>query len=207
MELEQVDQVDDAGARPVTDAGTAAPSVVVRPAAGRADAASIQTIYEPWVRDTAITFEEVVPTVDEVLARMNAHLRKPWLIAEIDGEPAGYAYASQHAARSAYRWSADVSVYLRADRRGRGLGRLLYDRLISEVRALGYVTLFAGITQPNQASVGLHTAVGFRLAGVHPNTGHKFGRWHDVAWYVLPPVGGPPANPAEPREWTPSPVG
>ncbi|WP_307874122.1 MULTISPECIES: N-acetyltransferase family protein, partial [unclassified Frankia] len=98
------------------------------------------------------------------------------------GEPAGYPYASRHAPRAAYRWSADVSVYLKENPRGGGLGRLLYDRLIPEVRAGGYVTLFAGITQPNLASVGLHTALGFQLIGIHPNIGYKFGRWHDVGW-------------------------
>ncbi|OHV42057.1 MULTISPECIES: GNAT family N-acetyltransferase [Pseudofrankia] len=183
---------------------TAESQIVIRPAAGRGDAAIIREIYAPWILETAISFEEAVPSVDEMLERMNARPRMPWLIAEVDGEPAGYAYASRHAARAAYRWSADVSVYLTKGQRGRGLGRRLYDHLIPEVRALGYVTLFAGVTHPNPASVGLHTAVGFQLAGVHPNTGYKFDRWHDVGWYVLTPDGGPPATPAEPLEWDPS---
>jgi phosphinothricin acetyltransferase len=182
----------------------AASQTVIRPAAGRGDAAIIREIYAPWVLETAISFEEAVPSVEDMLGRMNGRPRLPWLIAEVDGEPAGYAYASKHAARAAYRWSADVSVYLNADQRGRGLGRRLYGELIAEVRALGYVTLFAGITQPNPASVGLHRAVGFELAGIHPNTGYKFKRWHDVGWYALPVAGGPPAHPAEPLDWEPT---
>jgi len=178
--------------------------IVIRPAAGQDDAAIIRDIYAPWILETAISFEEVVPNVEEMLSRMEARPRMPWLIAEVDGEPAGYAYASKHAARAVYRWSADVSVYLKAGQRGRGLGRRLYDALIPEVRALGYVTLFAGITHPNPASVGLHSALGFQLLGVHPNTGYKFGRWHDVGWYALSPPVGPPAAPSEPLEWTPA---
>lgn len=183
--------------------GAGATEIVVRPASGRADAAVIQAIYEPWVERTAVSFEELVPAADDILARMEARPRLPWLIVEVGGEPAGYAYASRHAARAAYRWSADVSVYLKQEHRGKKLGRLLYDRLIPQVRALGYVTLFAGITQPNPASVGLHSALGFQLIGIHPATGYKFGRWHDVGWYALTPA-DPPATPAEPREWTPT---
>ncbi|MDT3444313.1 MULTISPECIES: GNAT family N-acetyltransferase [unclassified Pseudofrankia] len=191
--------IQRADAPPATES-----QIVIRPAVGRADAAIIREIYAPWILETAISFEEVVPSVDEMLGRMDARPRMPWLIAEVDGEPAGYAYACKHAARAAYRWSADVSVYLKAGQRGRGLGRRLYAQLIPQVRALGYVTLFAGVTHPNPASVGLHSAVGFELVGVHPNTGHKFGRWHDVGWYALSPAGDPPPAPAEPLEWDPS---
>jgi phosphinothricin acetyltransferase len=176
------------------------PQLVIRPAAGPADAAVIQEIYAPWVTDTAISFEETPPSTQEILARMEARPRLPWLIAEVDGEPTGYAYASRHAARWAYRLSADVSVYLRGDQRGRGVGRSLYEALIPQVQALGYVSLFACIALPNPASVALHTAVGFQPAGVHPNAGHKFDRWHAVGWYVLTPDTAP-VNPDEPREW------
>ncbi|MEX5634907.1 GNAT family N-acetyltransferase [Parafrankia sp. FMc2] len=189
--------------QPVGDrtTGTATSTeIAVRSASGQADAAFIQSVYRPWVERTAASFEEVTPSVEDILARMEARPRLPWLIVEVDREAAGYAHASRHAPRTAYRWSADVSVYLKAEHRGRGLGRVLYERLIPEVRALGYVSLFAGITQPNPASVALHTALGFQLIGIHPNTGHKFGRWHDVGWYIQSPP-NPPQSPVEPRDW------
>ncbi|KPM57080.1 GNAT family N-acetyltransferase [Frankia sp. CcI49] len=173
---------------------------VVRPAR-LSDAAAIRAIYAPYVLETPITFEVEVPGEEVMRARMTARPLMPWFVAEIEGEVAGYAYASQHRERAAYRWSADVSIYLAGRQRRRGLGRLLYTRLIDEVRTLGYVTLFAGIALPNEASVGLHTALGFRPVGVYPAVGHKAGRWHDVGWYALLPPGSPPADPAEPREW------
>ena len=176
-------------------------TTVIR-AASMSDAASIRAVYAPYVCDTSITFEEEVPSVAEFAARISAKPRLPWLIAEYDGRTAGYAYASKHRARASYRWSADVSVYLDADCHGRGVGRALYDRLLAEVRELGYITVFAGITMPNPASVGLHRSAGFEPVGTYRNVGYKQNSWHDVSWWTLPLVAEPPANPAEPREWS-----
>src|SRR5579885_713547 len=91
-----------------------------------------------------------------IARRMAAAPRLPWLVAERAGQITGYAYASAHRARAAYRWSADVSVYLDPGERGQGTGRALYARLLEIVRELGYVNAYAGITLPNPASVGLH---------------------------------------------------
>ena len=107
---------------------------------------------------------------------------------------------SAHRQRPAYRWSADCSVYLVPRYRSRGLGRRLYERLIGEVRDLGYVSLFAGIALPNAPSVGLHEAMGFRVVGVFSNVGYKLGSWRDVGWWQLPLRDVPPA-PTEPRPW------
>ncbi|MBX6388966.1 MAG: N-acetyltransferase [Frankia sp.] len=211
MELEPIDPAAPAtraASAHVAHPNGAAPSVRagevrIRAADGWEDAAAIRAIYAPWVLETPISLEEEVPSVETIHERMTARPRMPWLIAEVDGEIAGYAYASKHHQRSAYRWSADVSIYLSAGHRGRGIGRTLYDHLIPEARRLGYVTLFAGVTHPNPASIGLHTSVGFRLIGIHPAAGYKLGRWWDVGWYALPPAGSPPARPSEPEEWAP----
>ena len=131
---------------------------------------------------------------------MNARPRLPWLVAVQGDDVLGFAYASGHRARDAYRWAADASVYLDVSQRGRGIGRALYDALVPMVRELGYVTLHAGIALPNDASRRLHESMGFELVGVYRNVGYKTGAWHDVGWWQLP-LREPPADPDEPREW------
>jgi L-amino acid N-acyltransferase YncA len=186
------------GSRPVT-------GIIVR-AAVPEDAGAISAIYAPVVMATAISFEETPPAPAEISRRMLASPRLPWLVAEAGrdagraGRIAGYAYASAHRARAAYRWSADSSVYLDPEFRSRGLGRLLYEHLIDEVRALGYLSLFAGIALPNPASVGLHEALGFQPVGVFRNVGYKHGAWRDVGWWQRP-LRDPPPAPDEPRAW------
>ena len=173
--------------------------IVVRDATP-ADAGDIAAIYAPVVGKTAISFEETPPGPGEIARRMRATPRLPWLIADDAGRVAGYAYASAHRARPVYRWSADCSVYLDPRYRSRGLGRLLYEHLITEVSNLGYISLFAGIALPNVASVGLHEAMGFRLVGVFLNVGYKLGAWRDVGWWQLPLCEGPP-SPDDPLPW------
>jgi L-amino acid N-acyltransferase YncA len=168
-----------------------------------ADAESIAAIYAPVVTGSAISFEETPPGPDEIGRRMLASPRLPWLVADDAGRVAGYAYASVHRQRPSYRWAADCSVYLDPAYRGRGLGRLLYEPLISEMRDLGYVSLFAGIALPNAASVGLHEAMGFRPVGVFSDVGYKLGSWRDVGWWQLRPR-EVPAAPEEPRPWDPA---
>ena len=176
-------------------------TIMVR-AAVPADAPAVAAIYAPVVTDTAISFEEQPPTPDEIGRRMLARPRLPWLVADDGGRVAGYAYASAHRARPAYRWSADCSVYLDPAYRGQGLGRRLYQQLITEVRDLGYRTLFAGIALPNPASVGLHEALGFTPAGVFRDVGWKLGAWRDVGWWQRSlDITGSGADPAEPRAW------
>jgi len=172
---------------------------VVRDATA-ADAGDIAAIYAPVVGKTAISFEETPPGPGEIGRRMRATPRLPWLIADDAGHVAGYAYASAHRARPAYRWSADCSVYLDPGYRSRGLGRLLYEQLITEVSNLGYISLFAGIALPNVASVGLHEAMGFRPVGVFRNVGYKLGAWRDVGWWQLPLCEGP-SSPDDPLPW------
>lgn len=164
-------------------AGGGAPRLLLR-AATTADAAEIEAIYAPIVRDTPISFETEPPTVAEIERRIAATLpRYPYLVAESDGRFAGYAYASEHRARLAYRTSADVTVYVAADMRGRGIGRALYEALLPDLAGRGYHLATAGITLPNAASVALHEAVGFTRAGVFTEVGYKLGAFHDVGWW------------------------
>jgi L-amino acid N-acyltransferase YncA len=175
----------------------------LRPAQPEVDAERVAEIYRPAVEGSYISFEEVVPTADEMAERMNRVLaRLPWLVAEDEsGLVVGYAYASPHRERAAYRWSVDISVYVDPGRRGRGIGRALYDELLEQLRGLGFVNVYAGVTLPNPASVALHEAIGMTRVGVYHRVGYKLGEWRDVAWFELrltEPATNPPAEPAQP---------
>lgn len=159
--------------------------LLIRPAEPR-DAAALAEIYAPSVRERPTSFELDAPDTAEMaqrLARVSAMW--PWLAAESGGELLGYCYASAFAERAAYRWSVTTTVYVRDAAQRRGLGRALYQRLFEILRRQGAVMAFAGITLPNEASVGLHRALGFAPVGVYPRAGFKLGRWWDVAWFGL----------------------
>jgi len=151
-----------------------------------ADAAALAAIYAPIVRDTTISFEVEPPAPDEMARRIAATLPVyPWLVAEQEGRVIGYAYASRHRDRAAYRWSVDVSAYVDEHVRRCGLGRALYERLISILQRQGFHAAFAGIALPNEPSVGLHEAVGFQPVGIYKEVGFKQGQWRDVGWWRL----------------------
>ncbi|MEQ8858196.1 MAG: N-acetyltransferase family protein [Pseudomonadales bacterium] len=157
------------------------------------DAAVLLAIYAPIVRDTAISFETTAPGEAEFAGRIaasNAH--HAWLLAERDGVIAGYAYATAYRARQAYRYSAEVSVYVHEQARGTGVGSALYRELFAVLAGLGYFQAYAAITLPNPQSVGLHRRVGFRRVGTLPRVGFKFGAWHDVSWWHRPLQRGRP---------------
>ena len=162
------------------------------------DAAAIQAIYAPNVESTAISFELRAPTVEEMAARIaKISPQYPWLVCEIDGVVAGYVYACQHRERAAYRWAVDVTVYVNAAFRRRGVGRALYTSLIALVRQQGYTRAYAGITLPNAGSVGMHESVGFVPLAVYKKVGYKLGEWRDVGWWELELQDGA-GEPAEP---------
>ncbi|HEY6100775.1 MAG TPA: arsinothricin resistance N-acetyltransferase ArsN1 family B [Anaeromyxobacter sp.] len=151
------------------------------------DARAVLEIYGPVVATTAISFEAEVPAQREMEERIAGTLGfAPWLVCDDGGRVAGYAYASRHRERAAYRWCVDVSVYVRDDRRRAGVGRALYTSLFSLLRLQGFRAAHAGITLPNEASVRLHQSLGFEAVGVYPRVGFKLGRWHDVGWWQLP---------------------
>ena len=164
------------------------------------DAEAIAAIYAPYVRDTAISFEIEPPDGVEMRRRVDTVGETyPWLVAHLEsGELLGYAYASRHRDRAAYRWSVDVTVYVRRDAHRRGIGRTLYRALLPVVAAQGYRNAYAGITLPNAASVGVHEAMGFAPVGVYRRVGWKLGLWHDVGWWALE-LSSSGAPPDEPR--------
>lgn len=162
------------------------------------DAEAIAAIYAPVVRDTAISFEVEPPTVDEMRRRIAATLQThPWLVAERDRQVIGYAHAGRHKDRAAYRWSVDFTAYVDERARRSGAGRALYEKLIVILRRQGFHAAFAGIALPNDASVGLHEAVGFRPLGIYREVGFKHGQWRDVGWWRLA-LSDTTAAPAEP---------
>ena len=152
-----------------------------------ADAAAVAAIYRYYVENSSISFELTAPTEAVMRQRMTQVLSKlPWLVCELDGAIAGYAYASPHRDRAAYQWSVDVSVYLRQGMQRRGLGRALYTELFTLLVQQGYYTAYAGVSLPNAASVGLHESFGFEPVGVYRKAGFKFDRWWDVGWWQKP---------------------
>jgi phosphinothricin acetyltransferase len=162
------------------------------------DAAACAAVYAPYVTDTAITFESVPPQPAEMATRIAAARRThAWLVFEEDGRVIGYAYGGPHRSRTAYRWACEVSIYLESGRRRTGAGRALYEKLLARLGERGFATAVAGMTLPNDASVGLHRAMGFQPVGTYRRIGWKHGTWHDVAW-VQRAIGSgePPAEPS-----------
>jgi L-amino acid N-acyltransferase YncA len=151
-----------------------------------ADAAALAEIYAPVVAGTVVSFEVDVPSPAEMARRLAATLSfAPWLVCVDGARVDGYSYATRHRERAAYRWCVDVSVYVRDGCRRGGVGRALYTSLLALLRLQGFRAAHAGITLPNDASVGLHESLGFRPVGVYPRVGFKHGAWHDVGWWQL----------------------
>jgi L-amino acid N-acyltransferase YncA len=174
----------------------AAPCMIRHARAG--DVGAMLAIYAPLVRDTTISFEYEPPTLAEMEHRLQAVQRQyPWLVCERDGQLAGYAYASSFRSRTAYQWTAEVTVYVHPDHHRRGVARALYRALLDRLRAQGYRMAVAVITLPNAASVALHEDLGFEPVGVFRRAGFKHGQWCDIGcWQV--DLGGA-AAPAPPR--------
>ena len=179
--------------------------MLIRHADPELDADACARVYAPAVLDGVASLEMTAPPASEMRARMTRVTSgHPWLIAELDGEVAGYAYATRHNERAAYRWATDTSVYVSAAHHRRGVGRALYGALMPLLIRQGFYVACAGITLPNEASVGLHEACGFAPVGVYESIGFKFGRWWAVGWWRLelrsqtdgdtPPEPGPPAR-------------
>jgi phosphinothricin acetyltransferase len=174
------------------------PELLIRDAT-EADASACAAIYAPYVRDTCISFEVEPPAPDEMACRMaDAAARHAWLVLAQDDRVVGYAYGHPFASRAAYRWSCESSIYVEQGLRRSGAGRALYGALLTRLEQRGYLRVFAGIALPNEASIGLHTAMGFEMAGVFRGVGYKDGQWRDVAWVQrsIGTAGQPPAEPA-----------
>lgn len=175
---------------------TGSETMKIRRATGD-DADAIAAIYGPIVRDTTISFEWEPETAAEIRARIKATIAKyPWLVAVDDSDRvAGYSYASRHRDPASYQWSVNTSAYVRADARGKGVGKLLYRALFEQLVQLGYFRAYAGIALPNAASVALHERVGFRPLGVYEQVGFKQGAWRDVGWWQRSLQEGEPSAP------------
>jgi phosphinothricin acetyltransferase len=148
------------------------------------------------VTDSSISFETEPPSAEQMAQRIRA--AHEWLVAERGGRVVGYAYAGIHRSRKAYQWTAEVTAYVDRTVQRTGLGRLLYTELFDRLRRRGFRLLVAGITLPNDASVGMHEALGFEPVGVYRNIGWKTGQWWDVGWWQLDlgaPEGEPPPEP------------
>lgn len=147
------------------------------------DGAELLEIYAPYVTGTTVSFEYEVPAVEEFRRRVKeTSARYPYLVWEEDGALLGYAYAHPYAARPAYQWSAELTVYLRQGVSRRGLGSRLYGALMELLRLQGVRNVYGCVTAENTASVAFHHALGFREAGRFSQVGYKLGRWLDVLW-------------------------
>ncbi|HZF77097.1 MAG TPA: GNAT family N-acetyltransferase [Acetobacteraceae bacterium] len=157
--------------------------------AAAADLPGITAIYRHHVLNGTGTFEETPPSEAEMAARL-AHVQTcgwAWLVAEGPEGVLGYAYYAQLRDRSAYRFTAENSVYVRDDVRGQGVGKALVEQLLEHATARGFRQMFAVIgDSENVGSIGLHLSLGFRQTGVLRAAGFKFGRWLDVVWMQRP---------------------
>ena len=161
--------------------------MLIRDADPERDAVACAAVYHPYVAEGVASLEERPPEPHEMAERIRITTRHyPWLVAEVDGAVVGYAYASRHHARAAYRWSANVTVYIAATHHRSGIGRRLYTALFHLLDRQGVHELCAGITLPNPGSVRLHESLGFAPIGVYRDVGFKFGAWRSVGWYQKP---------------------
>lgn len=150
------------------------------------DAAQILDIYAPYIRDTSFTFEAEVPSVEAFANRIGSYLANwPWLVYEVDGKIAGYAYGSRYRERIGYQWCVECSVYIHDDFHRRGIAKALYAALFRILKRQGYFNVYAVINLPNDRSVQLHEACGFRWFANYENVGYKLGKWKTVGWWQL----------------------
>jgi L-amino acid N-acyltransferase YncA len=151
-----------------------------------ADAKGILDIYAPYITDTSYTFEMEVPSISEFGERIAGYLEHwPWLVCEIDGVIAGYAYGARYRERVAYQWCVESSIYIHDDYLRRGIATALYKALFEIFKRQGYTNVYAVINLPNEKSVTLHEKLGFEYFATYKNVGYKLGEWKNVGWWQL----------------------
>lgn len=164
--------------------------MAIRKATAR-DVPAMLAIYDPFVRDTAVSFEYETPTEEAFARRLEEHTAVyPWLVWEEAGRVLGYAYAGRVFERAAYAWNAEISCYLAEEIRGKGIGRQLYAAVEDILRSQGVRKVFAVVTSANESSIDFHKALGYREAAIYSDVGFKHGKWYDVVWLekqLLPP--------------------
>ncbi len=172
---------------------------MIRPAT-LGDVPAILDVYRPYILETAYTFEYEVPTLEAFQKRFLAVTENhPWLVWEEEGRICGYAYGDRAFERAAYQWDADLSIYLRRDSLGRGMGRRLYEAVEDILRRQGYCVGYGIVTSANGGSCAFHRAMGYREAARFERCGWKFGRWYGTVWFEKRLREDPPAAP--PVSW------
>jgi phosphinothricin acetyltransferase len=149
------------------------------------DAESICAIYNYYIRETTVTFEEADVEPVDINARIRAVQKAglPWIVAEHENEVVGYAYAKRWKERSAYRYSVEVSVYVKVEEQGKGWGSALYRVLFDQLGQLDIHLVIGGITLPNDISIALHEKFGMKKVAHFNEVGYKFGAWRDVGYW------------------------
>ena len=171
-----------------------------------ADAEALVAIYAPYIRKTAITYEYEIPSAEEFARRIETYSAKyPYLVAEIDGIPVGYAYACPLGSRPAFDWSVETAIYIREDCKGMGIGQRLYEKLEAILKIMGIRTMTAAVASVERedpyltnASIAFHLRMGFTPVGTFHNAGCKFGRWYDLTW-LEKAIGAYESNPPHPK--------
>ncbi|MDD4124858.1 MAG: GNAT family N-acetyltransferase [Eubacteriales bacterium] len=155
--------------------------------ASLSDAEGILAVYAPFITDTCISFETEIPSVESFRERMRGIMTAyPYLVCEKSGVIVGYAYASKYSERAAYRYSADVSIYIAPEYHRKGIGKQLYTTLLEILKERGFYTVFACIAGKNKKSEDFHYSFGFVKVGEFHNAGFKHGRWHNIIWMEKP---------------------
>jgi phosphinothricin acetyltransferase len=150
------------------------------------DAGEIAEIYNYYILNSVVTFEETPIDAEEMRSRILAHISKyPWFVYEIENQIVGYAYAGVWKTRSAYNQTVESSVYLKQSAINQGIGTILYIELIKQLKDLGIHAVIGGISLPNQASIQLHEKLGFKKIGEFKEVGYKFNKWIDVGYWEL----------------------
>ena len=150
------------------------------------DAEGILNIYAPYIESTSFTFETETPTVEEFAERISTYLLNwPWLVCEIDGIIAGYAYATRHRERTAYQWCTESSVYIHKDYQRAGIAKALYIALFEVLKKQEFRNVYAVINLPNEKSVAFHESCGFKYFATYEKVGYKLGKWKNVGWWRL----------------------
>ncbi len=174
-----------------------------------ADAEALVVIYAPYILKTAITYEYEIPSVAEFAGRISTYSAKyPYLVAELNGTPVGYAYACPLGSRPAFDWAVETAIYIREDCKGLGVGRALYEKLEAILKVMGICTMTAAVASvPREdpyltnASIAFHLRMGFTPVGTFHNAGCKFGRWYDLTW-LEKQIGEYEGDPEHPKSIT-----
>ncbi len=152
------------------------------------DAEGILEVYRYYVENTAISFEQTVPTISEMSQRITMTTENyPWLVSLLNEQIVGYAYASRFRTRPAYRWTVEVTIYLADQAKRSGIATKLYNALFDELAKQNFRTAIAVVTEPNPESEKFHQKMGFRKIGTFESVGYKLGQWHNTGWWQREP--------------------